>query len=138
MCPTHQVPIEEVGELVESGTITAETEVMVEGMQNFVGLAEFVQMHGLEEELSITSTKTAARRRNFSAEVLADVGHLHGCSPPPSLPTSCQTSSSEWQCATAYACQYWGAQDFANTDVLMDGYVALHWIEMASMRGTAQ
>ena len=73
MCPTHQVPIEEVGELVESGTITAETEVMVEGMQNFVGLAEFVQMHGLEEELSITSTKTAARRRNFSAEVLADV-----------------------------------------------------------------
>ena len=46
-----EVPIDEVSSLLETGAITAETYVMVEGMLDYAPFREFVAMYYLEDEL---------------------------------------------------------------------------------------
>ena len=64
---TREVPMESVGSLVSAGEITQETHVLVRGMTAWATFSDFIEMHGLQDEL--LESKRSASREERQAEI---------------------------------------------------------------------
>eukprot|EP01047_Picozoa_sp_COSAG01_P141340 COSAG01_NODE_72366_length_253_cov_0.668831_1_plen_84_part_11 len=69
-----EVAIDEVGELIKGGAIGPSTMVLVEGMTEFSSLAEFIEAHGLEEELGAFMPPSAVSMTPHRKQLLSPTG----------------------------------------------------------------